>query len=126
MQTYSEEFKRAVCAEYLTGDVSKVSLLKKYNIRYQSTIQQWLRQYYPEETAVKASYLPVVNLLTLAAKQTDEKTKPASQVQTLEKRIKELESLLTDEQLRSQAYSRMLELAEQELKLPIRKKFNTK
>jgi transposase-like protein len=43
--TYSEGFKRRVCEEYLTTGVSKVSLSKKYNIRYRSAIQQWLRPY---------------------------------------------------------------------------------
>ena len=44
----------------------------------------------------------------------------------LQKKIKELEKKLLDEQLRSEAYSRMIEKAEQEFKISIRKKTNTK
>jgi transposase len=125
MQSYSEEFKRRVCAEYLATRVSKVSLLKKYNIRYRSAIQHWLRQYKYEDIGIKRPYLPPVNLLPLAAKEPDDNSAPATN-QALGKRIKELERLLADEQLRSQAYHRMIEVAEKEFKLPIRKKFNTK
>lgn len=41
-------------------------------------------------------------------------------------RIKELERLLEDEQLRSEAYRRMIDIAEKEYHVPIRKKPNTK
>jgi len=44
----------------------------------------------------------------------------------LEERIRELERQLEDEKLRSEAYQRIIEKAEKELKVPIRKKPNTK
>lgn len=44
----------------------------------------------------------------------------------LEKRIKKLERLLADEQLRSEAYQRIIDIAEKEFHIPIRKKPNTK
>jgi len=44
----------------------------------------------------------------------------------LQKRIKELERQLEDEKLRSEAYARMIEKAEKELKISIRKKTGTK
>ena len=44
----------------------------------------------------------------------------------LEEKIKELERQLEDEKLRSEAYQRIIEKAEKELKVPIRKKPNTK
>jgi len=44
----------------------------------------------------------------------------------LEARIKELERLLEDEQLRSEAFSRIIDIAEREYNIPVRKKPNTK
>ena len=44
----------------------------------------------------------------------------------LQKRILELERQLEDEKLRSEAYARMIEKAERELKISIRKKIGTK
>jgi len=44
----------------------------------------------------------------------------------LHKRIRELERQLAEEKLRSEAYARIIDKAEKELKIPIRKKPNTK
>lgn len=124
MQHYTETFKRKVCEEYLEQGVSKVYLLKKYNIRYRSAIQKWMKMYGYEDIHQKARYLNLFSTSSLAA---NKKTKPVSLAeQSLEKRIKELERLLEDEQLRSEAYQRMIAIAEKELNIPIRKKPNTK
>jgi hypothetical protein len=42
------------------------------------------------------------------------------------KRIMELERALEDAQLRAEGYRKMIELAEKELKIPIKKKWSTK
>ena len=99
-----------------------MSLLKKYNIRMRSGIQKWLRDLGYEDIHQKAGYLnsPIPSLAT---KKTDTST---SKTDSLEKRIKELERLLEDEQLRSEAYSRIIDIAEKEFHIPIRKKPNTK
>jgi transposase len=68
----------------------------------------------------KVSYLDVKNEITLATKKSTKRISPSEQ--TLESRIKELERLLEDEQLRSDAYKRMIDVAEKELNIPIRKK----
>ena len=57
----------------------------------------------------------------MASKKTNKRT-PVVTDQTLEQRVKELERLLEDEQLRSEAYKRMIEIAEKDLNIPIRKK----
>ena len=44
----------------------------------------------------------------------------------LQKRIRQLERQLEDEKLRTEAYKRIIAKAEQELKISIRKKHNTK
>ena len=44
----------------------------------------------------------------------------------LKKRIKELERQLKDAELKAIAFSTMVDIAEKEFKIPIRKKFNTK
>lgn len=43
IQIYNEAFKRKVIEEYLTTGISKVDLLKKYNIRTRSGIQRWIK-----------------------------------------------------------------------------------
>lgn len=44
----------------------------------------------------------------------------------LENRIAELEKLLKEAEMKSIAYSTMIDIAEKELKIPIRETFNTK
>ena len=122
IQHYSEVFKRKVCEEYLLTGQSKMSLLKKYDIRMKSGIQKWLRQLGYEDIHQKDGYLNSL-IPSLATKKTNTS---ASKTDSLEKRIKELERLLEDEQLRSEAYSRIIDIAEKEFHIPIRKKSNTK
>jgi transposase len=122
VQHYSESFKRKVCEEYLLTGHSKMSLLKKYNIRMKSGIHKWLGQLGYEDIHQKAGYLHI-SPSSLAKKKTGSLAPTAS---ALEKRIKELERLLEDEQLRSEAYSRIIDIAEKEFHIPIRKKPSTK
>lgn len=44
----------------------------------------------------------------------------------LKKRISELEKQLKDAEMKAIAFSTMVDIAEEEFKIPIRKKFNTK
>src|SRR5262245_41418004 len=45
VQIYSEAFRRKVIEEYLTSNVSKMFLLRKYGIRIKSGIQRWMKLY---------------------------------------------------------------------------------
>jgi cell division septum initiation protein DivIVA len=49
-----------------------------------------------------------------------------SDKEALIKRIKELERKLEDEQIRSEGLSKMIDIAEEQLKITIRKKSSTK
>lgn len=120
---FSEAFKRGVCEEYLAGGVSKMTLLRRYNIRYKSAIQHWLRQYGYEDIHVKGKCIPSQ---PVPAMKTDPNKEESATQKALKERIKQLERQLEDEQLRAQAYDLMIELAEKEFKIPIRKKSDTK
>jgi len=52
--------------------------------------------------------------------------KPKRTKEELERRIQELEDQLLDSQLKEEAYRRMIDIAEKDLKISIRKKPNTK
>jgi transposase len=116
---YPAAFKRKVVKEYLAGGIGYRALLKKYDIRSNGSIIRWMRQMGYAECGVKDRYLPSAKPLSLPAKKT-KKDQPSGALQ--EQRIKELERLLEDEQLRSEAYRRMIEIAEKDLNIPIRKK----
>lgn len=121
---YSEAFKRTVIEEYLRTGASQRSLMRKYEIKMQHAFRTWMKQLGYENIHQKGGTLKKSIPPPLAAKKlhTDEPTSN----QALEKRIKELERLLEDEQLRSEAYQRIIDIAEKEYHIPIRKKPNTK
>jgi transposase-like protein len=121
IQIYSEKFKRRVIEEYLNSGVPKIDLLRKYGIKSKSGIQRWMKKF--GYTDVYRSL--GINFISLTS--ADLKKKPDSDNDNeLHKKIRELERQLAEEKLRSEAYARIIDKAEKELKIPIRKKPNTK
>jgi transposase len=121
---YPESFKRSVIEEYLRTACTKKFLLKKYDIKTKGGIQIWMRQLGYADIHQKPGYLAATTIPPLATKK--DITGESASNQELEKRIKELERLLEDEQLRAEAYERIIDIAEKEFHIPIRKKHNTK
>jgi transposase-like protein len=116
---YTEAFKRKVIEEYLETGSPKERLLVKYGIAYKGAFQAWM----PKLGYVDIRRLPKP-AKELAAYTMMKPRKDNAEV--LQRRIKELERELEDEKLRSEAYARLIELAEREQGISIRKKDNTK
>ena len=106
---YSETFKKEVVREVKAGLLSKAEALRKYDIPGSSTIIGWIRKFDGKTT----NYRQVMDY-----KKSDK--------EALIKRIKELERKLEDEQIRSEGLSKMIDIAEDQLKISIRKKSATK
>jgi transposase-like protein len=106
---YTAEFKNRVCKEYLGGEGSKIELQRKYGITGHCRIKDWLERFpYIEETK--------------RSKQVKEEPSHESTRAELEKRVKQLQRQLEDSRLKEEAYRKMIEIAEKELKIKIRKK----
>lgn len=121
IQIYDEAFKKKVIDEYLAGGISKMDLLRKYNIKTKSGIQRWMKKFgYADVYKLPETNFTSITFVDLA-KKTDLKNDS-----DLLKKIRELERQLAEEKLRSEAYARIIDKAEKELKVPIRKKPNTK
>lgn len=116
---YSEAFKRKVIEEYLETGTPKQRLLDKYGIAYRGAFQAWM----PRLGYVDIRRLP--KPAKLLAAYTLSKPKEED-IEALRRRIKELQRELEDEKLRVEAYARLIELAEREQGVSIRKKDNTK
>ena len=96
-----------------------MDLLRKYGIKTKSGIQRWMKKFgYADIYKAAAPTFTFITSPDLIKKLKDE--------HELHKRIKELERQLAEEKLRSEAYARIIDKAEKELKIPIRKKPNTK
>ncbi len=121
---YDLSFKTKVIQEYLTTGCTKMFLLRKYNIQFKSAIQTWMRVlgYNDPRGGPQKFKFVKITFTSLLKKKENAATDPTD----LQKKIRELERQLEDEKLRSEAYARIIEKAEKEFKIPIRKKPGTK
>lgn len=122
---YSEDFKKKIISEYLETRQTKQEILDKYGIRSKSPLQKWMKEYGILDPYAKKDYLGVMNTIRT------EKNPPQSsdlelQVKELQEQNKRLERQLLEERIRAEMFGRVIELAEKEFKLPIRKKYDTK
>jgi len=106
---YPESLKKEIVREIKSGLVSKSEVRRKYGIRGWACIYRWISKF--DEN------IPDNRRLMDYAK---------SDKAFLIKRIKELERQLEDEQIRSMGLSKMIDIAEEQLKISIRKKSITK
>jgi transposase len=105
---YSEAFKRKVVSEVERGALSREAARRKYDIGGATTVDRWCRQYGNFERLG-------MRISVQTSKEQDEK-------RALKERVRKLEEALADEKLKSMALETMIDVAERELKVPIRKK----
>jgi transposase len=130
---FTETEKHQIIQELLTHQLTKREIWEKYTGEEDEhgQVLRWMRQL-GYNTNVKTRRPNIVsNLYPMAQK----KIKPDKPVKIedesfenlqLKKRIAELEKQLKDAELKAIAFSTMVDIAEKEFKIPIRKKLNTK
>ena len=114
----SNHLKHQIIQEVLSGSISKEEARRRYRIRGKSAILKWMRKF---------GYGSKVESIALRMK--SKKTKPKDlpdDSQALKQRILELEKALEEANLNSEFYSTMIDIAEREFKISIRKKLFTK
>ena len=113
---YASEFKHMVCREYLNGNYTKTELQDKYGIKGKSRLLSWLHELGYIEYAHEKG---IVIMRKKKEKETENSERSPEQ-------IKDLEDALKDAELKAAAYSKMIELAEKQYNIKIRKNLNTK
>ena len=114
---FTDEFKLMVVQEYLTTGISQEELKRKYNFGGNQNIYRWMAKFgvsKPSECTLERSKV-----------MSKEKQKSSSE-ELLEQKIKQLEAELKREQFRTTALNTMIDIAERELKIDIRKKSGAK
>jgi transposase len=106
---YSDDFKAKVVNEVLTGQISKEAARRKYGIGGSTTVLKWIRKL--EGSKPKRLFM-------------GEKRKKT--VEELQVEIEVLKRQLEYEQLKSEAFDAMIDIAEEEFKISIRKKYGAK
>ena len=111
---YSEEFKRFVCNEFLTGTATRRETEAKYNIG-NSRITYWLKELGYDYSKPSIVFLPAM------AKQ------PKKAIENpIEEPLSQIKKELQEARLLAETYRKMIEVAEHEFKIRIVKKFSTK
>ena len=110
---FPDDLKLRVVQEYLSTDISQDELKKKYNFGGNNNIPNWMRKFGLSKLSEEQ-----IELHQAMAKEI-EKT---SLEKELELKVSKLEADLKLEQLRTKALSTMIDIAERELKVDIRKK----
>lgn len=105
--------KEQIISEYLLGGATFRSLEKKYGMS-RSTINRWVQKY-QGILQVRKDKKKSSNLVSM------KETLP----EILPGEIAELQKQLTQERLHNKLLTAMIDIAEQELKIPIRKKYGT-
>ena len=111
-QVYSDEFRWKVVQEVLSGELNQAEAKRKYNIKGNGAILYWMRQFSGIENYRESK------LLFAQEKEVIKKDKLTKD----QKRIKELEEALRKEKNRSLLYEKIIEIAEEDYGIPIRKK----
>jgi hypothetical protein len=121
---FSDAEKRLIIEDFLSGSESKQSVYGRYTgyPAENGKIKMWMRKLGMEDKYVKHSNFE------LMPKRKKEIEFGADEFETLQlkKRIEELEKQLQTAELKAIAYSTMVDIAEKEFNIPIRKKYNTK
>ncbi len=107
---YTDEFKMNVVREVLQGHICKDEARRKYGIKGKSAILNWIRKF-------DASQMHEMK------EQRSTKTEPISQLEAENKRLREELEL---ERLRTLSLNVMIDIAEEQFKIPIRKKSGAK
>ncbi len=113
-RTYrSDSEKLRIVQEVISGKLSKESAQRKYGIKGNSAITNWMRSFGIKEPLKVKVYM-------------EEEHQNDQTNEGLSARVKELEEALKWAELKSEAYSKMIDIAEEKFSVKIRKKLSTK
>lgn len=132
---FTETEKHQIIQELISTQCTKVEIWEKYTGEEEEHGQllRWMKQL-GYNTGIKTrrpnivsnfNYMPKIKQEMAANKPPNENEDNFENLQ-LKKRITELEKQLKDAELKAIAFSTMVDIAEKEFKIPIRKKLNTK
>lgn len=115
-QKFSENFKRKVAQEVLQGKLCKEEARRVYGVKGKSAVTDWIRYYGRLEGKKSAIVVPLDSMTPQERERFEE----------LKRKIAVLEEQLTNETHRAGLYKTMIEIAEEQLNIPIRKKYGAK
>lgn len=127
--SFTLEERKQIIQEYLLGGQTKTEIWYKHTGQKEEhdNIHRWMRQ-----LGLTPDVRPHIKMekksctFSSATTASVEKDKKDQSPEELKQRIKELEQQLETARLKAEGFDIMIEIAEKELKIPIRKKSDTK
>ena len=116
---YSDDMKRMIVSQVLSGELSMAGASRRYKIGGKMTVSRWISKF------ISSNPLRVMEI----PQDTEGLANMESanhEISRLKEEIKRLQDQLELEKLRVEAYETMIQIAEKEYHLPIRKKSGTK
>jgi len=124
---FTDEQKHEIIQDYLNSGLTKRDIWEKYTGRQEEhgRILKWMRALGYNNSVPKriTNFVSKHPVMKKKASTTDQ---DSFEVQQLKKRIEELEKQISDSEMKATAFSTMVDLAEKEFNISIRKKYNTK
>lgn len=107
---YTDEFKKNVVKEVLEGHICKDEARRRYGIKGKSAVLNWIRKFDASQVHEMKKQHPIP-------------TQPLSPLEAENQRLREE---LAFERLRTLSLNVMIDMAEEQFKVPIRKKSGAK
>lgn len=128
---FSEAEKHFIIQELLSSGCTKVQIWEKYTgqVEEHGQLLRWMRKLgYDSSVRTRRPNFGTKTVDMSPKKSKNETVNSFHDFETLQlkKRIDELEKKLKDAEMKAIAYSTMVDVAEKEFNIPIRKKYNTK
>jgi transposase len=127
---YSESERHFIIQDYLSSGLSKQAIWQKHTgqAKEHGQIIYWMRRlgYLTPKNVQRHRFVATTPGHMSTKKTTENQSNSSFELLQLQKRIALLEEQLKDAEMKAIAFSTMVDIAEKEFKIPIRKKFNTK
>jgi hypothetical protein len=125
---FSEAEKRTIIEDYLQGDLTKKEIWKKYTGQSadHGLILYWMYKYGYISNTNKNSVTFVSQQKPMNKPNSKQESVSDFDYLQLQKRISDLEKQLQESEMKSIAWQTMVEIAEREFHISIKKKYNTK
>lgn len=118
--SYSEEFKLKIVQEVLSGQLTKKEANEKYGIKGHSRISTWIKIYENKfGNIINNSYIGTDNSSLMSEKE-------KAEFELLKQEYEKLKEQLSFASMRVIALETLIDVAEKELKINLRKKCSTK
>ena len=117
VNSYTDDFKLKVAKEYLLSDASVSEIQEKYGIKSRSSVSDWVRKF--------GLQTPTQREIEFQNAMKEQKEKTPRELE-LELKVKQLEKDLEKERLRTLALNTMIDIAERDLKIRVRKNYGAK